>query len=87
MNTRSKHNILPSLHREILISLFRISPSIEEGGDESKWATTRQIADMHDLNIYKARRLLRELVEFERVIVSETSINNSLRWYPNDGSR
>ena len=78
------HGPQSRLLREVLITLLNLAPPstgnvIPSPGD---WPTTRQIANAHDLSIYKARLLLLELTKIGLVIVSERAINNSLRWYP-----
>ncbi|MBJ2078376.1 FaeA/PapI family transcriptional regulator [Serratia ureilytica] len=73
-----------TLHREILISLVNLSPppNDDHPPPENTWAATRQIADAHDISIYKARLLLLELTHQGLVVVTDGPVNNSLRWYP-----
>lgn len=49
---------------------------------QNEWPSTRQIADANDISIYKARRVLLELVKLNLVIASYNSSKTSLRWYP-----
>ncbi|MEG7436082.1 hypothetical protein V6E04_18645, partial [Serratia marcescens] len=44
--------------------------------------STRQLANAVNVGVYRARRLLLDLVSRKKVIVTDGSINNSLRWYP-----
>jgi len=73
------------LHREILITLVHLSPPPQGDIPPQKctWVTTRQIANAHDISIYKARSLLLQLADRNLVMVTDHPVNNSLRWYPN----
>lgn len=75
------------LYRDVLMTL-RTLTSLQAKGEiippADVWVTTRQISDVHDISIYKARLLLLDLVKLGLVIVSDGPVNNSLRWYPKD---
>lgn len=83
-NNRTVFTKKHRLHNEILMTLLKMVSHLEENTipPPSKWPTTRQIADAHDISIYKARLLLLELVKQGRVVVSNLPVSNSLRWYP-----
>ncbi|WP_127959895.1 FaeA/PapI family transcriptional regulator [Serratia microhaemolytica] len=81
----SKKQISQSLlHKKILKHLLSITSCAEQGmpPPQQEWPSTRQIADAHDISIYKARLLLLDLVKQNQIMVSDCSIKNSLRWYP-----
>jgi hypothetical protein len=68
------------------MTLLNIAPPLDGNIPPSPdtWPTTRQISDAHNISIYKARLLLLDLTKQGLVLVSDRSINNSLRWYPHD---
>lgn len=75
------------LYRDVLMTLRALTPRLPKGQiipPPDIWVTTRQIADAHDISIYKARLLLLDLVKLGLVIVSNGPVNNSLRWFPQD---
>lgn len=79
--SRARKKTLPL---DILITLIKLSPS-QDGKmppPENIWAATRQVADVHDISIYKARLLLLKLVDQGLIMVTDGPVNNSLRWYP-----
>lgn len=57
-------------------------PSSGTSGQEPCWLTTREIADLCDFSIYKARYLLLDLVDKGYVAMSGGGISNSLKWRP-----
>lgn len=76
------------LYRDVLMTLRTLTPRPAPGQiipPPDVWVTTRQISNAHDISIYKARLLLLELVKLGLVIVSDGPVNNSLRWYPQQG--
>lgn len=83
------HGPVESPARSILIldvfqTLTRLAPftNNEIIPKTETWPTTRQIANVHGISIYKARLVLLELVRQGHVLVSDGPINKSLRWYP-----
>lgn len=72
------------LYQDVLQTLKRLAPLTNNNitPNPDTWPTTRQIANAHDISIYKARLILLELVRQGHVLVSDGAINNSLRWYP-----
>lgn len=72
--------------RELLEAMGGLS--FLSSGEEAKVAqqvqslTTRELADLCDLSIYKARHLLLDLVDKGYVIVVEREKSNSLGWCP-----
>lgn len=73
-----------TLNLDVLITLIKLSPSHDgkPPPPENTWATTRHIADTHDISIYKARLLLLKLFDQGLVRVTDGPVNKSLRWYP-----
>lgn len=72
-------------HHEILMTLLRLTPERKKEPSPpapEKWVTTRDVADAHQISIYKARQILLALVTRDLVMVSDGKVNNSLRWYP-----
>ncbi|VTR51663.1 Uncharacterised protein [Serratia fonticola] len=49
---------------------------------EKSWPSTRQLAMAIDIGIYRARYLLLDMVNKNYIVVSDSAINNSLRWFP-----
>jgi hypothetical protein len=73
------------LKQAILTTLQNIALSInthDQVPPPSSWPSTRQIAEAHNMSIYKARLLLLDMVNKGLVTVSDRAISNSLRWFP-----
>lgn len=73
------------LQQAILTTLQNIALSIntyDRVPMPSSWPSTRQIAEAHNMSIYKARVLLLDMVDKGLVTVSDRAISNSLRWFP-----
>lgn len=75
---------LGDLERAVLKTLFSLTSPVagQPPPPPDEWPVTRQISDIHDVSIYKARLLLLSLAEQGWVIVSKVTVNKSLRWYP-----
>lgn len=75
---------LDNLERAVLKTLISLTTPIvaRPRPPVDEWPMTRQISDVHDVSIYKARLLLLSLAARGQVAVSRTTINKSLRWYP-----
>lgn len=76
-----------NLYQAILMTLLRLSPkgkNSQQTPNQNEWMTTRDIANKHNISIYKARQVLMVLAHHGLVAVSDGRINNSLRWYPNN---
>lgn len=73
-----------NLRNSILKTLFSLTSPVagQPLPPPDEWPVTRQISDIHDVSIYKARLLLLSLADQGQVIVSRASVNKSLRWYP-----
>lgn len=83
------HQTKQTLQQAILITLQNITLQRNKQYNnqqtpQSEWPTTRNIAEIHDISIYKARMELLDMVEKGLLTVSERSISNSLRWFPLD---
>lgn len=73
------------LQQAILTTLQKIAQSInthDRVPPPLSWPSTRQIAEAHNMSIYKARLLLLDMVDKGLVTVSDRVISNSLRWFP-----
>ncbi|OJT44265.1 FaeA/PapI family transcriptional regulator [Serratia plymuthica] len=73
------------LYQDVLMTLVTLTPRPLEGHvlpSQDTWVKTRQIADAHNISIYRARLLLLGLVEIGLAIVSDGPVKKSLRWYP-----
>lgn len=80
-----KQKEIRQLQHDLLQTLFAQSPrKCPIGGlpPQQQWLSTRQLANAVNVGVYRARRLLLDLVSRKKVIVTDGSINNSLRWYP-----
>ncbi|WP_346825467.1 hypothetical protein [Serratia inhibens] len=81
---RSKQQELQTLQQHLLQTLDMLSPPIRGAQlpPPAEWPSTRQLAEPNDINIYKARVLLLNLVDSGKILVTKGTINKSLRWYP-----
>lgn len=72
------------LQHQLLSTLLRLSPPAISSTypPETEWCSTRQLADAHNISIYKARILLLGMVKNGEVVVAPQRVNNTLRWYP-----
>ncbi|WP_411749734.1 FaeA/PapI family transcriptional regulator [Serratia marcescens] len=74
-----------NIYHAVLMTLLRLAPKSQHSQNTStpnEWMTTRDIANIHNISIYKARQVLMTLAHHGLVAVSDGRINNSLRWYP-----
>lgn len=82
--TSPKRQAQQHLQRALLSTLHEMSP--QKIGDTlppcQEWPSTRQLADVHDISIYKARLLLLDLVKKDQATVCMPKANSTLRWYP-----
>ncbi|MGL1813978.1 UNVERIFIED_CONTAM: hypothetical protein GPA08_22550 [Serratia marcescens] len=82
--TTPKRQAQQHLLKTLLNTLHEIAP--KKIGDTlppcQEWPSTRQLADAHDISIYKARLLLLDLVKNGLVTVCIPKANSTLRWYP-----
>lgn len=79
-----------SLQQHLLKTLQQLSPptlDCEHLPPQAEWPSTRQLADTHDISIYKARNLLLEMARSGKVMVTGRPVNNTLRWYPSPSHR
>ncbi|MBH3136624.1 hypothetical protein I5M99_07265 [Serratia marcescens] len=80
-----KQKEIRQLQHDLLQTLFAQSPrQCPDTGlpPQHLWLSTRQLANAVNVGVYRARLLLLELVAKQKVLVTDGSINNSLRWYP-----
>lgn len=80
-----KQKEIRQLQHDLLQTLFAQSPRkcpVAGLPPQQQWLSTRQLANAINVGVYRARRLLLDLVARQKVIVTDGSINNSLRWYP-----
>ena len=72
------------LEEAVLKTLFSLTSPVagQPLPPPEEWPVTRQISDIHDVSIYKARLVLLSLAGQGRVTVSRIAVNKSLRWYP-----
>ncbi|NIA32876.1 hypothetical protein G4234_03975 [Serratia marcescens] len=80
-----KQKEIRQLQHDLLQTLFAQSPRqcpVAGLPPQQQWLSTRQLANAVNVGVYRARRLLLDLVARQEVIVTDGSINNSLRWYP-----
>jgi len=72
------------LQQRLLTTLQQLSPPPDSDHlpPQAEWPSTRQLADSHDISIYKARNLLLDMAKNGKVIVTGRPVNNTLRWYP-----
>lgn len=72
------------LQHQLLLTLQRLSPpdASHATPQEKDWCTTRQLADAHNISIYRARILLLDMAKRGETVVSPQRVNNTLRWYP-----
>lgn len=72
------------LQHALLIALQQSAPPVTSNRlpPQASWPSTRQLAMAVGIGIYRARYLLLNMVRKNHVIVSDGSINNSLRWFP-----
>lgn len=73
------------LQQNLLITLLTQSPQpsvTRELPPHHLWMSTRQLANAVDIDVYRARRLLLDMVTHQKVLVTDRAIKNSLRWYP-----
>ena len=69
--------------RMMMNALHSACPHIQTPPPEPEhWPKTRQLADICDEDIYTARLLLLSLEKDGKVLCSNRSVKNSLRWYP-----
>lgn len=72
------------LQQRLLNTLQQLSPpspDCERLPPQAEWPSTRQLADTHDISIYKARNLLLDMAKSGKVMVTGRPVNNTLRWY------
>lgn len=85
IKTRSrKQQERQRLQDQLLFTLLRLSlPTASNAPPpETDWCTTRQLADAHNISIYKARIILLDMAKNGEVMVTPQRVNNTLRWYP-----
>lgn len=72
------------LQHALLIALQQLAPPLTNNRlpPPTSWPSTRQLAMALDIGIYRARYLLLDMVKKNNIAVSNSAINNSLRWYP-----
>ncbi|CAI1914086.1 TPA: hypothetical protein ACSTJZ_001755 [Serratia fonticola] len=72
------------LQHALLIALQQLAPSVTNNRlpPQTSWPSTRQLAMALDIGIYRARYLLLDMVRKNHVVVSNSAVNNSLRWFP-----
>jgi hypothetical protein len=82
--TTPKRQAQQHLQKALLKTLHEMSPKMI--GDtlppRQEWPSTRQLADAHDISIYKARLLLLDMVKNDQATVCSPKVNSTLRWYP-----
>lgn len=74
-----------NIYHAVLMTLLRLASKKQHHQNtpnQNEWMTTRDIANAHNISIYKARQVLMVLAHHGLVAVSDGRINNSLRWYP-----
>jgi len=72
------------LQHALLIALQQLAPPVTNNRlpPQTSWPSTRQLAMALDIGIYRARYLLLDMVRKNHVVVSNSAVNNSLRWFP-----
>lgn len=75
-------NVYICKKQRIFNALQMIAADITNPFQQRDWVKTRDVAEASDVSIYTARRYLLDLEAEGRVICSQKSINNSLRWLP-----
>lgn len=72
------------LQHELLVALQQLEPTVTNHAlpPQKIWPSTRQLAMALDIGIYRARYLLLDMVRKNHVIVSDRTVNHSLRCFP-----
>jgi hypothetical protein len=80
----SKRKAQQNLQKAILKTLHELAPKCADNTSppSHEWPSTRQIADAHDISIYKARLLLLNMVKNGHAAVCAPKSGSVLRWYP-----
>ncbi|CAI1530839.1 Uncharacterised protein [Serratia fonticola] len=81
---KTTHQESLRLQHALLNVLQQLAPPVTNHTlpPEKSWPSTRQLAMAIDIGIYRARYLLLDMVNKNYIVVSDSAINNSLRWFP-----
>ncbi|MDW5512091.1 hypothetical protein [Serratia proteamaculans] len=72
------------LQHALLIVLQQLAPPLTNNRlpPQTSWPSTRQLAMALDIGIYRARYLLLDMARKNHVVVSNSAVNKTLRWFP-----